>query len=213
MLPKKQDLIETSSEDPVRFYYAPLLGWFYKERLKISLDLIENKKKQKVLDIGYGSGILFPELSQRFELLYGCDIHSEGSRVKKIFKRQNIEIQLVRGSILNLPYRDESFDTIVCISVLEHISELDKVNSEIFRTLKHKGNLIISFPSSKLIMGILFKLTLISYKHPFKHISDENVILNSLKKFFTVKKLISFPNFMPFNLSFYFSCKCEKRYD
>ena len=41
---------------------------------------------------------------------------------------------------------DNSIDTIVCTSVLEHIFECNKAISEIYRVLKPKGKLLLTVP-------------------------------------------------------------------
>jgi ubiquinone/menaquinone biosynthesis C-methylase UbiE len=208
IIPEKHDLVKTSIEDPVEYYYTPILGWLYRRRLEMGLGLIGNNKRQKVLDIGYGSGIQFSELNKRFQRLYGCDIHSQAPQIKRMFKRENIDLQLVRASILNLSYKNNTFDTVVCISTLEHMRELDKANFEIQRVLKQDGTAIIGFPSSGRLMRFLFAALLIRH---VRHVSDENAILGSLKKFFDIKSLITFPRLRPLNLSLYFCCQCGKK--
>jgi SAM-dependent methyltransferase len=50
------------------------------------------------------------------------------------------------GSLTNTPFADGEFDSIFCNAVLEHVPEIDKVMSELARTLKRGGYLISGVP-------------------------------------------------------------------
>jgi len=52
----------------------------------------------------------------------------------------------VVGSIYNLPFSDNSFDSILCTAVLEHIPEPENGIKEIYRVLKSNGVAYISVP-------------------------------------------------------------------
>lgn len=51
-----------------------------------------------------------------------------------------------RGSILNIPFDDHSFDVVQCTQVLEHIIEHGKAAAELSRVLKPGGHAIITVP-------------------------------------------------------------------
>lgn len=51
-------------------------------------------------------------------------------------------------NILNIPYKNEYFDTIICNHVLEHVEDDIKGMSEIFRVLKKGGFAILQVPIS-----------------------------------------------------------------
>ena len=52
----------------------------------------------------------------------------------------------VVGSVLEMPFQDSSFDTVVCNQVLEHVSEPEHLMSEIYRVLRSGGHAIITAP-------------------------------------------------------------------
>jgi SAM-dependent methyltransferase len=52
----------------------------------------------------------------------------------------------VFGSVTELPFADNSFDTILCTEVLEHVPEPQKTLQEFFRVLKPEGHVILSVP-------------------------------------------------------------------
>ena len=51
-------------------------------------------------------------------------------------------------NILDIPFKDESFDTVICNHVLEHVENDMKGMSEIFRVLKKGGFAILQVPIS-----------------------------------------------------------------
>ncbi len=52
----------------------------------------------------------------------------------------------MRGSVYQLPFRDESFDCIIISEVLEHLGEDERALSELSRVLKRGGVLAVSVP-------------------------------------------------------------------
>lgn len=52
----------------------------------------------------------------------------------------------VRGSLDRLPFADESFDTVLCNAVLEHVEPIDAVMAELVRVLRSGGRMILAIP-------------------------------------------------------------------
>lgn len=55
--------------------------------------------------------------------------------------------------LIDIPYKDESFDILICNHVLEHIPEYFTALREIFRVLKKGGTAILQTPYSKLLQN------------------------------------------------------------
>lgn len=49
-------------------------------------------------------------------------------------------------NILDIPYKDDMFDYVICNHVLEHIEDENKAIAELVRVLKPDGRIILSFP-------------------------------------------------------------------
>lgn len=60
-----------------------------------------------------------------------------------LFTNTDIDVQ---GDLLCLPIKDESVDTIVCMGVIEHVSDPDCAIKEIYRVLKSGGCAFIETP-------------------------------------------------------------------
>lgn len=54
-------------------------------------------------------------------------------------------IDYIQGNLMNCPYDDQSFDTITCLSVIEHEVDYDKLAKECSRLLRKNGKLFITF--------------------------------------------------------------------
>lgn len=58
----------------------------------------------------------------------------------------NSPIADVKADICNLPFEDDSYDTIICNHVLEHIKDDTKAMKEMYRVLKPGGMAILQIP-------------------------------------------------------------------
>lgn len=104
-------------------------------------------KNIKVLNVGFGSGNL-ERLVYRNKNIFswdGVDISKKSVlHAKKIFPKYNFKL----GRTDSLKYKDETFDYLLILEVLEHVSPYKIIASlkEANRVLKVGGTLIISVP-------------------------------------------------------------------
>jgi len=103
--------------------------------------MMEMVKGQTVLEVGAGDGYCSSVLTSR-----GYDVMSvEISKIRlKRIKEQGLKA--VWGDVNNLPFEDNSFDTVICGEVLEHIPSIAQGFSELERVCKPDGRIIISLP-------------------------------------------------------------------
>ena len=100
----------------------------------------------RLLEIGYGSGILMPELNRRCDELFGIDPHPHADDVAARLRSHNIHAQLASGSAEKLPYANGMFDRAIAISSIEFVPDADVACREIIRVLKPDGRLIVVTP-------------------------------------------------------------------
>ncbi len=213
-IPKKKNIFKTCDCDPAYYHYYPLIGYVYKKRLSNNLSLLEGKYK-RLLDIGYGSGILFPELSRLTEKVYGLEIHNKENLIYQFLRKENINNIILKSvSVLQIPFPDNFFDCVISVSTMEHIARfdknhsLDKALSEIKRVLEPGGTVVLSFPVRNIITNYFFKLAGYSPKviHPSSHFD----IINIAKRYLKIEKMIKFPQLFDLNSAFYCSILCKK---
>jgi len=116
----------------------------------VSLVDNQNINDKKILDIGCGFGWCELNFLKRKASHITCTEISDHDleTIRKYVK--NPKVKTVVASALDLPFPDNSFDTVVSWEVIEHIpvNTEDKMFTEIFRVLKPGGVFYLSTPFS-----------------------------------------------------------------
>jgi ubiquinone/menaquinone biosynthesis C-methylase UbiE len=174
MLPKSADYAAANHSDPLRFYYWPVLGKLYRRRVELCLELLPGG--ERVLEVGFGSGVSFLNLAELYREIYGLDLESDCTGVAACFAARGIAAQLVNGSVFDLPYPDDFFDAVLLISILEHLKpeDQDRACREIRRVLKPGGHMVYGVPVERPLMAAAFRL--LGYDIRKHHFSTEKEI-------------------------------------
>jgi SAM-dependent methyltransferase len=197
-----------STDDPLPYYYKPLIGSLYRYRIDQGLSLL-SPPYEKVLEFGYGSGLLLPALAAISNNLYGIDIVSDPSDVGVCLKKINISAKLYQDDLLKINFPDNYFDLIVAFSVFEHVRDCQKIISEMFRILKPDGELLVGMPRVDKKMAKLFRL--IGYGQIEQHhVTDYNKILSACQSQFILERETRLFPFLPSYLGLYFNMLLKK---
>ena len=145
-------------DDPIRFYSWPVLGKMYRRRVEMCL--AQCTGGERVLEVGFGSGVTFLNLHERYREIHGVDLTADINQVKRVFDDRHIKTELCNGSVLEMPYADGMFDTVLLISILEHLQPSDqaKAFAEIHRVLKPGGQVVYGVPIERPLMVFLFRM-------------------------------------------------------
>lgn len=103
-----------------------------------------------VLDIGCGNAWAAKALTALGIAVVSFDIASANLR-KALDKVPSDQHFAVRGDVLNLPFKDDSFDAIISSEVIEHVPHLKGYLANIIRVLKPGGRAIITTPYNEKI--------------------------------------------------------------
>ena len=95
---------------------------------ELPLDWLEGKE---CLDVGCGNGLHSAALAF---LSRGRTVGEAQERFKRV---ENLEF--TAASINHLPFRDGSFDFVICLRVLHHNAHCEKASSELERVLRVGG--------------------------------------------------------------------------
>lgn len=118
-----------------------------------SVEALEFSKiplKKPVLDLGCGFGEFAGVVFKRIEV--GIDIDDRDlKKALKGHKYKNIKWADAR----KLPFPKESFSTVISVSVLEHIPNVELVFSEVNKVLTRGGLFIFSVPTSEMYNYLL----------------------------------------------------------
>lgn len=144
--------------DPIRYYNWPIIGKLYRRRVELCLG--QCRGGGKVLEIGFGTGLSFLNLNETYREIHGLDLTAEVDVVAEVFRRHGVQTHLQNGSVLQMPYEDNSFDTVLLISILEHLQPAEQTLAftEIRRVLKPGGQVVYGVPVERPLMVFLFRL-------------------------------------------------------
>jgi len=124
-------------------YKAGNIAMVYKER---ALEILQKyvSKNAKILDAGCAFGDLLALLDENNFTTYGIDISQYAlNRAKKITKAQ-----LILGNLnKKLPYKDNFFDAVFVLDVIEHLESPYQFLLEMQRVLKKGGILFVQTPN------------------------------------------------------------------
>jgi SAM-dependent methyltransferase len=100
----------------------------------------------KVADIGCGPGVFTRYLCRHARHVYAVDIdHSALLRTSsRHAQERNLASLVVRAN--QLPFHDESLDTVLFLEVLEHLEDDAGAVRELYRVLVPSGKLVLSVP-------------------------------------------------------------------
>lgn len=104
----------------------------------------KNSEKISILDAGCGTGYNLKCL-EKYGVSTGVDINNNAL----VYCRKRGINRISRASVLELPFRDESFDLVVSTDVLYHRAVQDDLTAikEIYRVLKKGGTLMVNLPA------------------------------------------------------------------
>jgi len=124
-MPDTTNYQKHASKNPLQKF---LIEKFYSTMFKI----VKPTKPQKILDVGCGEGFTLVNLSRNKigKTYEGVEYSNNSIRLaKKLYPGLNIK----KGDIYDLQYRDNSFDMVICTEVLEHLKDPQKALRELAR--------------------------------------------------------------------------------
>ena len=155
---RRDEYVGVNNQDPIRFYHWPIIGAMYRRRVELCLG--ECRGGQRILEVGFGTGLTFMNLHEMYREIHGLDLTADISAVQAAFAARNIPTQLSRGNVLEMPYEDGFFDTVLLISILEHLKpqEQFKAFAEIERVLRPGGQVVYGVPIERPLMVLVFRM-------------------------------------------------------
>ncbi len=200
-LPKEKIIKTSDSESGPQRYCSKnfFIKKIYYDRLQKAVDLM-NDNYERLLEAGFGNGMLFPTYNQLAKEVYGIDIHGKEKEISKIFKGN-----FLYGSIYDIPFNDNYFDCVVSLSVIEHLADMDKALKEIGRVAKKGGDIIIGFPTDNFLITLFFLIK----KSPAlkEHINGPKEIMKKISNHYNIVKI---NKLKIFGITFYIAAKCRK---
>ena len=110
--------------------------------------LLEVRASESVLEVGFGPGTVIRHLTARAGHVTGIDPSAEmvqQARARNAAAIQSSRVDLRRGSVGNLPFRDSSFDKAMAVNSMQLWPSAVARLQEIRRVLKPGGKLGLGF--------------------------------------------------------------------
>lgn len=190
LLPKTQ-LIQTGPVDHADWNYRPGLAFVMRRRFALMLGLLP-RHSHRMLEIGFGSGVFMPELSQRCDELYGIDVHDETAAVQARLDASGVRAVLSRQSAAKTTFDDCFFDSIAAVSALEFIDDIEAAAAELARVLTPQGRLVAVMPGKSPLLD--FALCVATGKSANDDYGDRRErVIPALQKHFRIVRTKSFP--------------------
>ncbi len=164
-------------------HYRGLESFFHKLREWMIQRIIKKYSRgDAFLDAGCGTGLILRHLPKGS---VGLDINPRN--IKKA-KEHAPNAKLVEADIEKMPFKDNTFSTIICTEVVEHQPNPVPTVDELYRVLQKGGVVIGSVPSSSPVWFLRFLSSTCPRGEPFhKNFSKEE--LETLFKKFRIVKL------------------------
>ena len=125
--------------------FSQFLDWNEAAHARRAASVALDQADKKVLEIGLGEGAESERLIRQGARWSGVDLTAEAvERVRTRLTLRELPYEELRpGSVLDLPFADDSFDVVFSHGVLHHVPEIKQAQSEIHRVLHPGGELVI----------------------------------------------------------------------
>lgn len=128
------------------YYHLERSHWWFLARADILMthisQIFQDRKDLKILNIGAATGRSSELLTQ-----FGDVMSVEYDKNCYDFVKNTLDIPIVNGSILDLPFEDEQFDLVCAFDVIEHVIDDHLAVSEMRRVCKKNGVMCVTVPA------------------------------------------------------------------
>lgn len=157
---------------PMRYHYKSsniMERWLWKQKKQTICDFLKNLPIKNAIDLGCGDASLLEVLNENISYS-GVDISPTQLRYASEYIKKNNrhKAKIYKGNILDLNFKDNSFDIAFACDVVEHVLAPERLFSEIKRVVKNNGYIIFSIPNEtiwQLVRACLFRFPLHSPDH------------------------------------------------
>ncbi len=128
----------------------------WKKWIKKIIPYIEGKK---ILEVSFGSGYLMTQYAKDNLDIHGIDYNEKMLEIaSKKMRSKKINAKLSKANIEELPFPDNTFDTVINTMAFTGYPNGDKAMSELKRVLKKDGTLLLvdfDYPKDRNLIGYL----------------------------------------------------------
>jgi ubiquinone/menaquinone biosynthesis C-methylase UbiE len=154
------------------FEYLKNRSWFSFTFRKYFYKNILKELKGKTLDIGCGLGEFIKKNGSGIDMNPYCVNYCKGKG-----------LDVKKGKAEKIPFKNNTFDSVFCLCVLEHLKKPKQAIKEMARVLKPKGKLILIVPTE------------CGFRHDKTHVKfwHKDNTRELLKPYFRIRKMFFYP--------------------
>jgi ubiquinone/menaquinone biosynthesis C-methylase UbiE len=107
----------------------------------------------RVLEAGCGTGLILKEVAPHAQMAVGVDL-SQGMLAKARARGLNV----VHGSVTDLPFGPGEFDLAYSFKVLAHVERIERALGELSRVVRPRGHVVAEFYNPWSLRGLIKRL-------------------------------------------------------
>jgi ubiquinone/menaquinone biosynthesis C-methylase UbiE len=200
-------LVPVGGTEHADWNYHPIVGPVLRRRHALVVSLLPHG--ERLLELGYGSGMMMRELARHCRELYGLDLHDRTDEVAAALARFGLRPHLQAGDMRSMPYDDAYFDTVVAESVLAHVDGIDVAAREIRRVLRRDGVLVAVVPGQSRVLDA--SLRLFTRARARDDFADRQAVMPALLRHFEVEQRRTVPRRGPGFVRLYTAARLRPR--
>jgi ubiquinone/menaquinone biosynthesis C-methylase UbiE len=135
--------------------------------VKDFLDVPNNLKRKKVLEVGCGNGYGTSLINKYFEPSNIYGIYLDEKMIERAKRNKSFNANFTVGDASRLPFKDSSFHGVFDFAILHHIPNWKKAIDEIHRVLKKGGQVFIEDASIETFSTSFGRLMRVFTDHPY----------------------------------------------
>lgn len=216
ILPEGLVTSKASPTDPILYYSrGGGLGWIFRRRIEMGLEMLPQQwKPARILEVGYGAGVVLYNLAPTGAELYGLDLECDPSLVTPRLRKLGVTAKLAKGSVVDMKalYPEGFFDLVISYSTLEHVANVTQALEELARVTAHKGFVLLGVPAVNRFMDWAFRTIGIDNigEH---HVTSPNQLRTSILRH-DHRWLVQhnqLPSWTPFSMAVYHTFLLQKK--
>lgn len=197
----QQKLITIWNKVPVDYYQKGvkrnlLQALWHGQKSAIAKKIIKKLKFNNCLDVGCASGYMISQILHDFPdaKYFGIDAYDKAIEYAHKYC-PGVEFKVAPAE--KLPFKDNSFDLVICYETIEHVANPSLCLEEMKRVLSSKGKLILAMDSGNLLFKSVWfiwentkgRVWKDAHLNPFHHKQLQDLISKS--KFNIEKKIFT----------------------
>ena len=181
---------DEKSKDYFQGYHGdgPASHSFRIRRERVYQMLGEDFSGKRVLDIGSGPGVMVEYLTAKGAEAHCLDISPEMiAECRHLFDEQK-GLHFAVADVGSIPYKDESFDIIIAMGLMEYLFDDRPVLVEMARALKPGGTLIVTLPNQSSPYRLWSRLFYKPVTNTVKKIIKREIVKDVFHREYNVKR-------------------------